>query len=131
LLFAGSYGARGAAFYSDVWLFDTTTETWSEIVVDGATPPGRRTPWVSAIEDAEGSLRGFYAGFGYDGGMRPRGDLHYFDVASASWTELTLDPGAACSRFRGLGIGAARHARSAPPRARRLEHRSRRVRARA
>ncbi len=91
LLFAGSYGSEGAAFYSDVWLFDTETESWSEITVEGATPPGRRTPWVRAVE-AEGALLGFYAGFGYDGAAQPLGDLHYFDAATAAWTEIALDP---------------------------------------
>ena len=86
LLFGGSYGARGAAFYSDVWVFDTQTETWSEIEVDGATPPGRRAPWVRFSE----SRTGFYAGFGYDGSMRPLGDLHYFDLDAAVWSEIAV-----------------------------------------
>jgi hypothetical protein len=88
LLFAGSYGSAGAAFYSDVWRFDTETETWSEVVVEGDVPPGRRAPWVRL---ANGE-RGFYAGFGYDGMMRPLGDLFYFDLASATWTPVPLDP---------------------------------------
>ena len=81
LLFAGSYGSAGAAFYSDVWRFDVATETWTEVTVEGSTPPGRRAPWVRM---ANGE-RGFYAGFGYDGAMAPLGDLHYFDLTTASW----------------------------------------------
>jgi hypothetical protein len=86
LLFGGSYGARGAAFYSDVWIFDTETESWTEVMIDGATPPGRRTPWVRLTEDG----RGFYAGFGYDGSMQPLGDLHHLDLERAQWTEIAV-----------------------------------------
>ncbi len=86
LLFGGSYGARGAAFYSDVWIFDTESETWSEVEVDGATPPGRRTPWLRITDDRSG----FYAGFGYDGAMLPLGDLHHFDLGDATWTEISV-----------------------------------------
>jgi hypothetical protein len=89
LLFGGSYGSRGAAFYADVWIFDSETETWTEIPVEGATPPGRRTPWVRLTPGGGG----FYAGFGYDGAMLPLGDLHHFDLERAAWTEVTgLDP---------------------------------------
>lgn len=88
LLFAGSYGSSGAAFYSDVWRFDTASETWSEVVVEGDMPPGRRTPWVRL---ANGE-RGFYAGFGYDGSMSALGDLFYFDLETRTWTAVPLDP---------------------------------------
>jgi hypothetical protein len=94
LLFAGSVGAMGAAFYSDVWIFDTVDESWAELAVEGATPPGRRTPWT-AWEPGE---RGLYAANGYDGRMEPIGDFWHLDldVTPARWTELPSEgaPGA-------------------------------------
>jgi hypothetical protein len=86
LLFGGSYGSSGAAFYSDVWIFDTETESWSEVEVGGASPPGRRTPWLRLDDDGSG----LYAGFGYDGRGAPLGDLHHFDLESASWLEIAV-----------------------------------------
>jgi N-acetylneuraminic acid mutarotase len=37
LLFGGSWGSRLAAFYADVWVFDSETETWTAIPVEGTT----------------------------------------------------------------------------------------------
>jgi hypothetical protein len=84
-MFGGSYGATGAAFYADLWRFDPSEETWTEIVLpDG--PPGRRTPWV--VRDPE--RNGLYIGFGYDGRMLPYGDLWYLDLETRTWTEITI-----------------------------------------
>ncbi|MGE0788535.1 MAG: kelch repeat-containing protein [Sandaracinaceae bacterium] len=85
LLFGGSYGAMGAAFYGDLWRFDPEDETWTEIVMANE-PPGRRTTWL--VRDP---LRnGFYAGFGYDGRLQPMGDLHYADLETMSWTDIEI-----------------------------------------
>jgi len=92
LLFAGSVGAMGAAFYSDVWIFDAVEETWTEIEIEGDTPPGRRTPWT-AWEPGE---RGLYVANGYDGAMEPIGDFWHLDLETRRWTALSTDgaPGA-------------------------------------
>jgi hypothetical protein len=87
LLFGGSYGAAGAGFYSDVWRFDTSTERWTEVVVEGDVPPGRRSPWLRMWNDG----RGFYMGFGFNARMQPIGDLFYFDLATATWTPIELE----------------------------------------
>lgn len=85
LLFGGSYGAMGAAFYADLWRFDVASESWSEIALPEG-PGGRRTAWVVRDPDREG----LYVGFGYDGDMQPLGDLWYADLDALAWTELAL-----------------------------------------
>lgn len=92
LLFAGSFGAMGAAFYSDVWIFDAVDETWTEVEIEGDVPPGRRTPWT-AWEPGE---RGLYVANGYDGNMEPIGDFWHLDLEARRWTQLSADgaPGA-------------------------------------
>ncbi|MFK7986241.1 MAG: kelch repeat-containing protein [Sandaracinaceae bacterium] len=85
LLFGGSFGASGAAFYADLWSFDVASETWSEIALPEG-PPGRRTGWV--VRDPE--RPGLYVGFGFDGSMNPLGDLHYADLEALTWTEIEL-----------------------------------------
>lgn len=85
LLFGGSFGASGAAFYADLWSFDLGSETWTEIALPEG-PPGRRTAWV--VRDPE--RRGLYVGFGFDGAMNPLGDLHYADLEALTWTEIEL-----------------------------------------
>lgn len=87
LLFAGSAAAMGSAFYSDVWVFDAVDRTWSELAIEGATPPGRRTPWT-AWEPGE---RGLYVANGYDGDMEPIGDFWHLDLEGGRWTELSTD----------------------------------------
>lgn len=86
LLFAGSFGAVGAAFYSDVWRFDVMSETWTEVSVAGEVPPGRRAPWMVLRDDDAG----FWMSMGYDGAMQPIRDLWYFDLAGAAWTAIAL-----------------------------------------
>lgn len=85
LLFGGSYGAMGSAFYSDLWRLDPMTETWTEIALpDG--PEGRRTPWVVLDPDRHG----MYIAFGYDGRMQPMRDMHYADLDALTWTEIEI-----------------------------------------
>ncbi|HJL14081.1 MAG TPA: kelch repeat-containing protein [Sandaracinaceae bacterium LLY-WYZ-13_1] len=86
LLFGGSYGAMGSAFYADLWRFDPAAETWTEIPLPEG-PVGRRIPWM--VRDPE--RLGLYVGFGYDGAMQPLGDLWYLDLEdpdTPAWTDL-------------------------------------------
>jgi hypothetical protein len=84
ILFAGAAAAMGAGFYDDTWIFDTTTETWSELSVTGDVPPARRVPWM--VVDAE---RGVWAGLGADSMLEPLGDLWYLDIGAALWTRVS------------------------------------------
>lgn len=84
-LFGGSFGARGSAFYADLWRLDPARETWTEIALPEG-PPGRRTPWITWDETG----RGLYVGFGYDGEMRPMGDLFHADLDALAWTALEV-----------------------------------------
>lgn len=91
LVHAGSYGAMGAAFFSDVWIFDAVDESYREIAAEGAAPEGRRTPWL-VVDVVDGEARGFWAAMGYDGRMLPLGDAWYFDFEARTWTPLPLEP---------------------------------------
>jgi hypothetical protein len=87
LLFAGSFGAMGSAFYSDVWIFDAVDESWTELAIEGDPPPGRRTPWTAWAPNE----RGLYVANGYDGAMQPIGDFYFLDLEEQRWTELPSD----------------------------------------
>lgn len=86
MLFGGSYGAMGSAFYADLWRFDPTAETWTEIALPSG-PEGRRTPWLVRDPDRHG----LYVAFGYDGRMQPMGDFWYADLDALTWTEIEID----------------------------------------
>ena len=98
LLFAGSFGAMGAAFYSDVWIFDAREESWSELAIEGEPPPGRRTPWTAWAPGG----RGLYVANGYDGAMQPIGDFHYLDLEERRWVAL---PSEGAPSARGFSQG--------------------------
>lgn len=85
LLFGGALGAIGQGFHADVWRFDVATETWTEMVADGAAPPGRRVGWLAVEPD----LSGFVVGMGVTG-IQPQqvlSDLWRFDFSARRWTE--------------------------------------------
>mgnify|MGYP000998781315 CR=1 FL=1 len=88
VMFAGARSASGAAnFFHDVWRFDTMTEAWSELTVEGPTPPGRRNPWVSVDADGNGMLVAMGAT-----GLQPTDvldDLWHLDFTARTWTALT------------------------------------------
>ena len=72
-----------------MWVFDTSDETWSEVTVEGDTPDGRRTPWVSVDDDG----RGLLMGYGVNGlqAVNALGDLWHLDLDAARWSRLTPD----------------------------------------
>ncbi len=78
-------GGSGPAFFGDVWTFDAASQQWSEIVPAGATPPGRRLPWVTFAGDASALVMGF--GSDSPMGQSMLGDLWRFDLATKSWSE--------------------------------------------
>ena len=84
VLYAGAPASSGT-FYSDVWLFDTNEEAWTEVPASNASPRGRRVPWM--VMDHEGT--GFYAGLGVDG-PAPLDDLWHFDLETRAWTEVLV-----------------------------------------
>lgn len=53
-------GVGGVIFYADVWRFDPSTESWSEIpTTSKLVPPGRRYAWVTVAPDESVLLFGF------------------------------------------------------------------------
>lgn len=83
-------GGLSVKFHRDVWRFDATNETWSE-VSPGSTdgPEGRRYPWVALSPD-EGTL---VMGFGSDSprGESVLGDLWRLDLASGAWSAIEVE----------------------------------------
>jgi len=86
LMYAGSFGPEGAAFFNDIWLFDPGSETWTEETPAGDLGPVRRSPWLPYADE-----NGFVAGFGNSGldADQANGDLAYYDFASHTWTDIT------------------------------------------
>lgn len=84
------FGGFGDGTYlGDTWSFDTATAEWTRI--DATGPAGRRVPWMVAEPNGEG----FYVAFGTYG-FQPgevHSDLWRFDLASASWEDMTLADG--------------------------------------
>jgi hypothetical protein len=90
VLFGGARSATGASnFFSDLWRFDTVTEQWAQVLIEGASPPGRRTPWM--VPGADGSH--LIMGLGVHGLQTSEtfGDLWRLDLARSQWTELTAE----------------------------------------
>ncbi len=90
MLYGGSLGPEGAAFFNDIWLFDLETETWSEEIVSGDPGIARRGAWMPIIDE-----HGFVLGFGNQG-LDPdqvSGDLAYYDLGSHTWTDVTPEGG--------------------------------------
>jgi hypothetical protein len=90
VLYAGSLGPEGAAFFNDIWLFDPATETWSEEIVMGDPGPARRASWLPYADE-----NGFVVGFGNQGldVDQVSGDLAYYDFATHTWTDITPPSG--------------------------------------
>lgn len=90
LMFGGARSATGStSFYGDLWRFDVAAEAWSPVTIDGASPPGRRTPWM--VVEADGAH--VLMGLGVHGlqASDTFGDLWRLDLATSRWTELTAD----------------------------------------
>jgi len=102
---AGSYGADGVAFFSDVWLFDPMSESWSESVPTTGEGQPRRTPWLVRDPDSGG----FLVGFG-NTGLDPSdalADLAHYDLTTGEWSDVTPPSGPGPHGFTPpLGAGA-------------------------
>ncbi len=86
VLYAGSLGPEGAAFFNDIWLFDPASETWTEEMVVGDPGPARRAAWMPWANSD-----GFVVGFGNQGldVDQVSGDLAYYDFGTHTWTDIT------------------------------------------
>jgi hypothetical protein len=90
VLFGGARSATGATnFFNDLWRFDTSTEQWTQVMVDGPSPAGRRTPWM--VVEADGAH--LLMGLGVHGLQVSEtfNDLWRLDLGASRWTELTAD----------------------------------------
>ncbi len=83
-------GARtavaGAGFLNDVWRFDTMTDAWSQVTIEGEAPQGRRNPFVRV--DADG--RGLVLAMGAAGirAGETLADTWHLDLDAGRWTNL-------------------------------------------
>lgn len=92
ILVGGMGMSAGGApvFFSDVWRFDPSTETWSEVPTTSSTvPQGRRYPWTAIAPDESRILYGF--GSDSARGESVLGDIWSFDMATGEWSELEVE----------------------------------------
>ncbi len=87
LLFGGQTSTRRL---SDTWVFDCSTETWTEIETD-VTPEGRGD--FDMVFDPNNQVFIIYGGWGYRTGLQH--DTWTFDPETNTWTEIETesDPG--------------------------------------
>lgn len=91
-ILVGGMGGGGAfvTFFSDVWRFDPSSETWTEIPTSSDdVPEGRRYPWVAVSPDESTLLYGF--GSDSPRGESVLGDIWSFATASGVWSELPVE----------------------------------------
>jgi hypothetical protein len=69
---------------ADLWVFDISTKTWSELPQAPAPPRGG-----ASIAYADGKL---YRINGFDGKTEQGGALDVFDISSSSWSTITYAP---------------------------------------
>jgi hypothetical protein len=91
---------NSARFFGDVWKFDPAAATWTQVPVTGASPAGRRIPWVVFAPDHSALMMGF--GSDSPQGATMKGDLWRLDLATSSWTEVPRDPSSVVPAARGF-----------------------------
>lgn len=79
-LFGGN-AQLGAVYFNDLWAFDGTSTTWSELSTNGTPPP--RTQHGLAAGNGELLL---FGGRGPDGGAL--GDTWLYDLTTSRWTKI-------------------------------------------
>lgn len=89
VLIAGAAWAQGT-HYGEVWRFDTSTHTWTQLTLTGGPLPGRRVPWVTRVPGTEDQ---FFVGFGSTGMNTGQvlDDLWRLDVGAATLEVVTLE----------------------------------------
>lgn len=92
-------GVCAGTFYSDVWRYNPTTDTWNS----DATFPGAARDFAVAVADPDDST--IYYGTGNDNGGTYLSDWWAFYTPTHSWKQLTGFPGGA--RAFALGFFAA------------------------
>lgn len=88
VLFGGGKGVPGSGFFeNDVWTFDTTTETWTEIPATSAVLPTQRRGAFGALSK---SGRELFIACG-EASDAPQTDGWSFDLDSGVWTKVFAD----------------------------------------
>jgi hypothetical protein len=70
------YGGRSNSFYSDMWEFDLTSKTWTEMHSPGMNPGARSRPFMTMLEDSREILL-----FGGDTNSGPISDVWLYDLS--------------------------------------------------
>ncbi|MBI3203902.1 MAG: hypothetical protein HYZ29_20345 [Myxococcales bacterium] len=78
-------GMGAGQFYGDVWTYDPPNKKWSELVPQGAKPPGRRLPWVTFAGDGSALVMAF--GSDSPMGQSMLGDLWRLDLTTKAWSQ--------------------------------------------
>lgn len=86
LLFGGSYYDNQYTLYNDLWSYDYSTNTWTEIDASGFIPGRFNTP-LAYDPDTHKII--VFSGFGAN---ERNADMYSYDVAANQWTRLRPSP---------------------------------------
>lgn len=86
-----SHGFTNTGRFDDAWALDLAALTWTDISPTGTRPLKRCLH--EAVYDAIGDRMLLFGGCSSGFGPCPQGDLWAFDLATHTWTELTLAEG--------------------------------------
>ena len=76
-------GWEDGPFFQDLWAYDFTSNTWTELEQTGETPPGRI--YASMVYDPESGRSILFGGEDHDG---PMDDLWSYDPGGSVWARL-------------------------------------------
>ncbi len=91
-------GSGAASFFKDVWRYDDTDSSWTQMADFGGTP--RREAVAFSVDTIA------YVGSGYDNTFSVTNDFWAFDPYSNSWTAIAAFPGTPRREAVGFTMGA-------------------------
>jgi N-acetylneuraminic acid mutarotase len=83
MLMWGGTGREEGSFFTDLWAFDATTSTWTEVTPTGVLPAGRCQPAMAYDPLTRRMI--LFGGWVDEG---PFGETWAYDPAANTWTEL-------------------------------------------
>eukprot|EP01135_Chromosphaera_perkinsii_P005835 Nk52_evm24s367 gene=Nk52_evmTU24s367 len=96
-IFGGQSGTNSAR--NDIWKFDTTAKTWSQMTPSGTSPSARHSMCYCAID------KSLFIFGGFDASLTMNNDLYKYDAAANLWTLISYN-GAQVPKMRSCAMVA-------------------------